>query len=83
MGSVKKRKLKKYGLGNIKSFIKIKNIKKINDQKKVELLINKKSYSFKTSLIGKIQIKNLVFAIVAAYLSNLKINDILKLFLSY
>ena len=33
---------------------------------------------FKTSLVGKIQIKNLIFAIVAAYLSNLKIKDILK-----
>jgi len=74
----KKRKLNKYSLCNKKSFIKIINIKKINDQKKVEFLINKKSYSFKTSLIGKIQIKNLIFAIVAAYLSNLKIKDILK-----
>ena len=31
-----------------------------------------------TSLVGNIQIKNLIFAIVAAYLSKVKIKDILK-----
>ena len=37
-----------------------------------------KKYSFKTSLIGKIQINNLIFAILAAYLSKLKMEKILK-----
>ena len=37
-----------------------------------------KNTLFKTSLIGKIQIKNLMFAIAAAYLSKLKIEKILK-----
>ena len=40
--------------------------------------MNKKNYSFKTSLIGRIQIKNLMFAIIAAYLSNIKINKIVR-----
>ena len=73
-----KRKLKKYTFGSNKSFIKIINIQKFNDQNKIYCVINGKKYSFKTSLIGKIQIKNLMFAIAAAYLSKLKIEKILK-----
>ena len=68
----KKRKLKKYTFGSTKSFIRITNIQKFNDQNKIDCIINGKKYSFKTSLIGKIQIKNLMFAIIAAYLSKLK-----------
>ena len=73
-----KRKLKKYTFGSPKSFIRILKIQKINDYKEIDLIINKKKYSFKTTLIGKIQIKNLIFAIIAAYLSKLKINQILR-----
>ena len=54
-----KRNLKKYTVGSLRSFIKIINIQKVNGQNKIDLLIKKKKYSFKTSLIGKIQIKNL------------------------
>ena len=75
----KKKKLKKYTFGTKKSLIKIINIAKINDHKIVDFSINKKIYSFKTSLIGKIQIKNLIYAIIAAHLSNIKIDDILKI----
>ncbi len=74
----KKRNLKKYTIGSQNSFIKIANIEKINNLNKIDFLINKKKYSFKTSLIGKIQIKNLMFAIIAAYLSKLKMIKILK-----
>ena len=74
----KKRKLKKFTLGSKKSFIRISNIQKFSNQNKIYCTINGKKYSFKTSLIGKIQIKNLMFAIVAAYLSKLKIEEILK-----
>ena len=73
-----KRNLKKYTFDSLRSFIKIINIQKINNQNKVNFVIKNKRYSFKTSLIGKIQIKNLMFAIVAAYLSKLKINKILN-----
>jgi len=74
----KKRKLKKYNFGTPKSFINILNIQKINDRKKVDFSFNNKPYSFKTELIGDVQIKNLMFAIIAAYLSKIKIEDILK-----
>ncbi len=74
----RKRKLKKFNLGNLKSFIKIINIQKINDKKKIEFILSNKKYSFETTLIGNIQIKNLMFAIVAAYLSKIKIKNILK-----
>ena len=74
---MQKKGLKKYTLGNSKSFIVIKNVKKIND-KKIDFTINKKNYSFETSLIGDVQIKNLMFAIVAAYLSGIKISNIIK-----
>ena len=74
----KKRKLKKYTFGSNKSFVRITNIQKFKDQNKIYCTINGKKYSFKTFLNGKIQIKNLIFAILAAYLSKLKIKNILK-----
>ena len=74
----KKRKIKKYTFGSHNSFFKILDIQKLSNQNKVTCLIDRKKYSFKTSLIGKIQIKNLMFAIIAAYLSKLKLKKILK-----
>ncbi len=74
----KKRRLKKYTFGSSRSFIKIIKIQKVNNQNQIDFTLNKKNYSFKTSLLGKIQIKNLMFAIIAAYLSNVEINKILK-----
>ncbi len=74
----KKRRLKKYTIGSSRSLIKIIKIQKINNQNQIDFTFNKKNYSFKTSLLGKIQIKNLMFAIIAAYLSKLKIDKILK-----
>ncbi len=74
----KRRKLKNYIFSNDKYSLRINNIQKVNNFKKVSFSINNKNYSFKTNLIGKIQIKNLIYAIVAAYLSKLRIKDILK-----
>ena len=74
----KRRKLKKYSFGKDRSYAHIVNIQKINNQKKVDFSLNNKIYSFKTSLIGNIQIKNLIFAIMAANLSKIKIKDILN-----
>ena len=73
-----KRKLNKFNFGNKKSFFRILSIQKINTKKKIEFVINNKKYSFETTLIGDIQIKNLMFAIVAAYLSKIKIKNILR-----
>ena len=75
----KKRKLREYTFGSTKSFIRIIDIKKINVHNKINCIIKGKKYSFKTTLIGKIQIKNLMFAITAAYLSKIKLNEILKI----
>ncbi len=74
----KKKKLINYKLGNKNSLLKIKNIQKINHQKKIDISFCGKAYSFETSLIGEIQIKNLMYAIVAAYLSKIKIKDIVN-----
>ena len=74
----KKKNFKRFTIGNLKSFIQIKNVQKVNDHKKIEFSLNNKTYFFKTSLIGDIQIKNLMFAIVAAYLSKVKMTNILK-----
>ena len=46
--------------------------------KKLKLNLTKKKYSFTTNLIGKIQIKNLLFAILAASKSKIKFNKIIK-----
>ncbi len=74
----KKKKLKKFSLGTSNSFVNVLDIQKINNKKKITLSFNKKIYTFKTSLIGNIQILNLMYAIIAAYLSKIKINNILK-----
>ena len=74
----KKKRLKKFNLGSSNSFVNILDIQKINNKKKITFSFNKKIYTFKTSLIGNIQILNLMYAIIAAYLSKVKINNILK-----
>ena len=66
----KHRKLKKYTIGSKKSFIRITNIHKFNNQNIIDCIINKKYSLSKTALIGKVQIKNLMFAIIAAIYSN-------------
>ena len=74
----KKKKLKTYKIGNENSFINLKKIQKINDKKRIHFSLLKKDYSFNSYLIGSIQIKNLLFAVLAAYLSGIKIGTILR-----
>ena len=74
----KKKKLKTYKIGNENSFINLKKIQKINDKKRIHFSLLKKDYSFNSYLIGSIQIKNLLFAVLAAYLSGIKIDTILR-----
>ena len=57
---------------------KINSIKILNNYQHIKFTFQNKEYQFKTSLIGKIQIKNLMMAIAAAIKSNLKIDDIVK-----
>ncbi len=74
----KKKKLRTYKIGSENSFINLKKIQKINDKKRVNFSLLKKDYSFNSYLIGSIQIKNLLFAVLAAYLSGIKIDTVLR-----
>ena len=63
---------------NKNSDIVVKKHLFLGDSQKVEFIFKKKLYSFSTNLIGKIQIKNILMAILAA--KNSKYCD--KIFLS-
>jgi len=54
----------------------LKGVKILNNYQHIKFTFQNKEYQFKTSLIGKIQIKNLMMAVAAAIKSNLKIDDI-------
>ena len=73
-----KKKLTPITIGNDNSDLKIINHKFIGNKQEVEFIFNKKSYSFTANLIGKIQIKNLIMAIIAAYKTNLSMKKIMK-----
>ncbi len=74
----KKNLLKPITIGFNTSTLKIVSIKILNNNQYVSFLYKNKIYDFKTALIGKIQIKNLLMSVVAAINSNLKISDIVK-----
>ncbi len=75
----KRKKLNLLSIGKLNSFLKITSIKILNNHQYVKFSYKNKEYQFKTSLIGKIQIKNLMMAIAAALKSNLKIENIVKI----
>ena len=74
----KKKKLNLLSIGTSNCDLKINSIKILNNYQYVKFSYKNKEYHFKTSLIGKIQIKNLMMAIAAALKSNLKIDNIVK-----
>ena len=74
----KRKKLNLFSIGKNNSDLKIISIKIFNNNQYVKFSYQNKQYQFKTSLIGKIQIKNLMMAVAAALRSNLKIDDIIK-----
>ena len=74
----KKRKLNLLSIGTTNANLKIISIKIINNYQYVKFSYQNKEYQFKTKLIGKIQIKNLMMAVAAALKSNLKIDNIVK-----
>ena len=65
-------------MGKKNSNLTIKRHEYSGNFQRVEIEFNKKKYSFTTSLIGKIQIKNLLFSILAANKSKIKFNKIIK-----
>ncbi|MDA9683868.1 UDP-N-acetylmuramoyl-L-alanyl-D-glutamate--2,6-diaminopimelate ligase, partial [Candidatus Pelagibacter sp.] len=73
-----RKKLNLLNIGTSDSHLKINSIKILNNYQHIKFTFQNKEYQFKTSLIGKIQIKNLMMAIAAAIKSNLKIDDIVK-----
>ena len=73
----KDKKFKIYNIGH-KSKLKIINHKLLKDSQLIEFKYNNKVYSFKSNLIGKIQIKNLFMAILAAN-KTLPMNKIVKI----
>ena len=72
-----KRKLKKCSIGKNKSFINILDIQKINNKNKVDLSINNKIYSFKTTLLEKFRSK-FNFCNCCSLLSKISIDDIIN-----
>ena len=74
----KRKKLNLLTTGFSNSHLKIISIKILNNKQLVKFSYQNKKYQFKTSLIGKIQIKNLMLAVGAALKSGLKIDNIVK-----
>ena len=56
----------------------IKNHSFINNFQEIQFSFNNKNYKFRTGLIGKVQIKNLLMSVIAANQSKIPINKILK-----
>ncbi len=74
----KKRDLNLLTIGKKDSTIKINSILHSNKFQKISFEHNKKDHIIEVPLIGSFQIKNLLMSILAAKLSGLKINSILK-----
>jgi len=74
----KKEKLNVFTVGKKNSVLNIEMIKILNRYQHITFLYKKKRYYFKTKLIGKIQIKNLMMAVAAAIKSNIKIENIVN-----
>ena len=74
----KRKKLNLFSIGHSDSSLKIISTNTLNNFQHVKFSYQNKIYQFKTNLIGKIQIMNLMMAIAAAIQSNLKINNIVK-----
>jgi murE/murF fusion protein len=73
-----KKKLKSLTIGKKNSNLIIKRHEYAGNLQEVGIEFNKKKYSFTTNLIGKIQIKNLLFSILAASKSKIKFNKIIE-----
>ncbi len=74
----KNNKLKYLTIGSKNSNLRILDHKYINFNQKLIFNYNNKTYKFSTNLIGKIQLKNLLMAILASLKSGLKMEKILN-----
>ena len=75
----KLNKIKKLTIGSSASSFVILNHQFLKDEQKVIFKFNNKKYSFSTKLIGRVQIKNLLMAIMAAINSKISLEKILKI----
>ena len=73
-----KRGLNIETISNNKSNLEIISHEYIDDKQIIKIKYNKKIYKFKTKLIGKIQIKNILMAMIAAVKSNLSFKKIIS-----
>ncbi len=75
----KLNKIKKLTLGNTKSELEIIDHQFLKEEQKITFRFDKKKYSFTTKLIGRVQIKNLLMAIMAAMKSKISLETIIKI----
>ena len=75
----KSNKIKKLTIGSSASSFVILNHQFLKDEQRVIFKFNNKKYSFSTKLIGRVQIKNLLMAIMAAINSKISLEKILKI----
>ena len=73
-----KKKMKLETISNNKSNLNIISHKYSEEKQLVEVKYERKIYKFQTNLIGKIQIKNVLMAMIAAKTSGLKFEKITK-----
>jgi murE/murF fusion protein len=73
-----KKKFNILTVSNNKSNLEIISHQYHNDRQIIEVKYNKKIYKFQTTLIGKIQIKNILMAMLAANKSNLSFKQIVN-----
>ena len=73
-----KRKLNIISISDDKGNLQILSHKYLDNKQLIEIKYKKKIYNFETSLIGKIQIKNILMAMVAAEKSNISFQQIVS-----
>ena len=69
----KSNKIKKLTIGSSASSFVILNHQFLKDEQKIVFKFNNKKYSFSTKLIGRVQIKNLLMAMMAAINSKISL----------
>ena len=74
-----KKKINLNPIFNKKKGIELISHKFDNEKQNLEIKFNNKKYNFELNLIGKIQIKNILMAILAAHKSGLEIKKILRI----
>ena len=73
------KKLKKFTIGYNKSSLTILDHQFLKSEQKILFRFDNKQYYFSTRLIGSVQIKNLLMAIMAAMKSKISLKKILKI----